>query len=299
MGTPLYSPDHSRKPLSDVFAQDAVALTPKVKLTLGLKLEDDPYTGLAPLPSVRLSWKPSERLLLWGAVSRAVRAPTDFDVNLHDVIIPGILVLQGNKAFQTEKLTAFELGARAQLGQTASISVSTFFNDYDDLRSTEWLNMDVGHLPLLWAWGNMMHGKVYGVEAWAEFHPTAWWTLNAGVNLQHEDLSFTAAAPAALNNLGEAGDDPNVQASLRSSVRLGPHLAWSADLRYVGALPHPEAPAYAEADTRIAWDVTDRAQISIAGANLLNPHHLEYLEDGATVGTMVQRSFSVGTRIRF
>jgi hypothetical protein len=82
-------------------------------------------------------------------------------------------------------------------------------------------------------------------------------------------------------------------------MTLGRHLSWDADVRYVGSLPDPRIPAYTEADTRLAWDVSKRLQVWVAGANLLNPHHLEYEEAGDVVGDEVERSVTVGTRVRF
>ena len=46
------------------------------------KLELEPYTGLEPMPQIRLAWKPADNILLWSAVSRAVRAPTPVDRDL-------------------------------------------------------------------------------------------------------------------------------------------------------------------------------------------------------------------------
>jgi iron complex outermembrane receptor protein len=295
-GNVVYLPARSVEALADVFAQDTISITRSLNLTLGLKFEKDPYSGVSPLPTARVSWKATDNLLLWAAASRAVRAPTLFDEDLNDTTIPSILILKGNKDFQTEKLTAYEIGARAQMSDKLSLSVSAYDDVYDDLRSVEWLRMT--SLPLLWTWGNMMYGDIYGVEAWGDYQATDWWRLSAGFNIQHEALRFKPGA-SDLNNLGEAGDDSSGQASLRSSMNLGHHLTWNADLRYVGALPNPRVPAYAELDTNLAWAATDRLQFSISGANLLHAHHLEYEEAGATVGDEVERSVSVTSKLRF
>ena len=50
-----------------------------MRLTVGLKVEADPYVKPEPLPDLRLAWSPSGALTLWGAVSMAVRSPTPFD----------------------------------------------------------------------------------------------------------------------------------------------------------------------------------------------------------------------------
>jgi iron complex outermembrane receptor protein len=194
-GAPVqFLPDRRRVGLADIFAQDSIGLAPSLKLTAGLKLEADPYAALEFLPSLRLSWKPDDNTLLWAAVSRAIRAPTRFDVDLSDTIIPSVLILTGAQDFQPETLIAYEAGAKLQIGDSASLSVSGFYNAYDDLRSTEWLNMTT--LPLLWTYGNMMKGHVYGIELWGDYRPRDWWRLTAGFNLQQENLGFKPASAA-------------------------------------------------------------------------------------------------------
>jgi iron complex outermembrane receptor protein len=292
----VYLPDSSVETLADVFGQDSISLTRSLDLTLGLKLEKDPYAGVSPLPTARLSWKVADGALLWAAASRAVRAPTLFDEDLNDSIIPQILILTGNKNFQPEKLTAYELGARVQLSDTTSLSVSTYYNVYDDLRSTEFVRLT--SLPLLLAWGNKLEGDTYGVEVWGSYQPLDWWRLSAGFNILREQLRFKPGASTA-NNLSEVGDDPGGQASVRSTMSLGHHVTWNTDVRYVSGLPNPRIPSYSELDTSLAWAINERLQISVTGANLLHERHLEYEEAGATVGEEVQRSVSFGTRLKF
>ena len=75
----LFLPDQRTLNLANAFIQDTIAIDPKVKLTLGTKLEDDPYSGTTPLPNARLSWNVSDTSFLWSAISRAIRSPTPFD----------------------------------------------------------------------------------------------------------------------------------------------------------------------------------------------------------------------------
>ncbi|HET8997938.1 MAG TPA: TonB-dependent receptor, partial [Acetobacteraceae bacterium] len=67
-----YEPPRATLNLANVFAQDTIALAPSLKLTLGLKLEDEPYAGVQPMPSIRLGWSPADHVFFWAAVSRAV-----------------------------------------------------------------------------------------------------------------------------------------------------------------------------------------------------------------------------------
>jgi iron complex outermembrane receptor protein len=272
--------------LSNVFVQDTVTLTSQLKLVAGLKMEDDPYSGAVVLPNLRLSWKPDADLLIWAAASGAIRSPTPFDVDVQEKVGSSV-ILAGDPNFQPEVVTAYEAGARIQPTANLSFSVSTYYNVYNDLRTIE-----LGKTTLL-TWGNLMKGDTYGLEAWGDYNLTAWWRLEASVNLLQEDLAFKVGA-SRLVPLWQAGDDPPAQAQLKSSMDIGEHVTWDADLRYVGKLPDPVVPAYAELDTRIGWAVTPRIEISIAGFNLLHAYHLEYAGADA-----VPRSVSAELRLRF
>lgn len=295
-GNVVYLPASGTETLADVFAQDSVAITPSLDLTLGLKVEKDPYSKATLLPNVRLGWKIGDRALLWAGISRAVRAPTLFDVNLHDTLVPSILILTGNKDFRTEKLTAFQAGTRIQLSDAASLSISGYYNLYDDLRSVEWGRQDA--LPLLLNWGNKMEGDVYGVEVWGDVQPTPWWRLSAGFAAMHQNLRFEPDA-SDVNRLNAAGNDPDFQASLRSATALGRRWHWNLVLRHVDSLPDPHVPAYTELDTSLVFDVSRSLQLSVSGTNLLHKRHLEYEQAGATVGNMVERGVAAGVRLRF
>jgi len=53
----FFDPQSRTLYLDNLFVQDSIALLRSLKLILGTKVEDDPYSGVQLLPSVRLSWK--------------------------------------------------------------------------------------------------------------------------------------------------------------------------------------------------------------------------------------------------
>jgi iron complex outermembrane receptor protein len=247
-----------------------------VNLVVGLKLENDAYVGLTPLPNVRLSWKPSDRGLLWAAVSRATRAPSRLDRDFYESFGP-ITVLKGGD-FRQEDLIAYEVGYRAQPTARLSASVSLFYNDYRNLRTVEY--SPGPSLPGLFQ--NEMDGHTYGVEAWGSYQALDWWRLSAGANGLHKDLRFKPGS-SQLGGLALAGNDPPWQAQVRSSMDLPRGLFLDLNLRGVGALPAPASPAYAEVDARLAWAATPSLELSVSGANLLHDRHVEFGSAGAPV----------------
>jgi iron complex outermembrane receptor protein len=278
--------------LANIFGQDTISLTDRVKLTLGLKIEDEPYTGIEPMPSARASWKVTDGILLWGAVSRAVRSATPVDRDLHEFLGP-IDYLDGSILFQPEKLTSYELGTRVQASPRVSFSVSSFYNIYDDARTIGITPGSPEGLPL--HFNNQAAALVYGLEAWGSYSVTDWWRLSLGFNFQHEHIRF--GANGGLGGLDFVANDPNHQASLRSSIDFGDGVTWDATLRYVGALHHPAVPDYAELNMRLGWRITPTVEVSVAGSNLLHERHTEFFEDGES--DQVPRSVFIDTRWRF
>jgi iron complex outermembrane recepter protein len=140
-----------------------------------------------------------------------------------------------------------------------------------------------------------MQGYTYGLEAWGEYRVAPWWRLSASLDESDEHLTFKPGS-AQLLGVAEAGDDPEHQASLRSSLDLGPQVTWDADLRYVSARPNPPIPTYVELNTRIGWNINQHVELSLSGFNLLHAHHLEF---PASEASAVPQTFLADLWFRF
>jgi iron complex outermembrane receptor protein len=187
------------------------------------------------------------------------------------------LFLIGGPQFESEKLTAYELGAKIQPSADASLNLSAFYNDYDDLRSIE--PAPGGFLPL--RWGNMLQGRTYGAELWGDYQLAGWWRVSGSVSYLEERFRFRPGASQILG-VSQVANDPKYQASLRSSMTFGSRFSVDNWLRYVSALPNPRLPSYAELNSSIGWELNDHIQLSVTGRNLLHNRHREYT-DGAGI----------------
>ena len=284
-----FVPDHRTLELTNVFLQDSITLTEELKLTAGIKFEDNSYSDWSALPDVRLSWAPNDKTLLWLAGSRAIRSPTPFDTDVQEFVGSQLFVL-GDPDFETEKVTAFELGYRGNPDEALSLSASVFYNEYDDLRTIE--VTPVQFLPL--RWGNLMEGSAYGWEAWANIQLTSWWRLSPGVRTLHKRLKFSEGA-SNIVGVGQAGNDPSSGYVLKSSMDLR-RFSLDVILRKVGALPEPALEDYTEMTARFAWKVSDRLELAVKGFNLLNETHLEY---PAPEGREIRRSVMAELRFSY
>ena len=292
-GTPALSfmPASRTLTLSDIFAQDAVTIDPSLTAIFGFKIEDDPFSGVTPLPSGRLSWKIDEQALLWAAVSRAVRSPTPFDQDVVEKAASTVL-LTGDRLFEDETLTAYEIGTRIEPIERLSFSISAYYNSYDDLRSIELT--PVTFFPIMW--GNKLQGYTYGFESWGNYQLYPWWQLSASFTELREHFDFAPGASAASLGFAQIGDDPHQTASLRSAMDITSDVNFDWDLRYVSKLPNPVVPAYVEMNASVGWKVSETVRLSLSGFNLLHAKHQEF---PASEADAVPRSFSVGLQWRF
>jgi iron complex outermembrane receptor protein len=249
-----FLPADRRLRWSNVFAQDEIALEDNLRLTLGGKVEDNYYTGTEFLPSARLAWKLKPQNLIWGAASRAVRAPSRID---RDFFVPAQapFFLAGGPDFVSEVVKVYEIGYRAQPSPAASYSVSLFHNIYDRLRSVE--PAPGGGVVL----GNKMEGTANGLEAWGTYQAARNWRLGAGAFFLKQHLSFKP--DSGDTNVSAAGNDPKRQFMLRSSLDLPESTELDIRVRYVGELPNPKVPAYTALDMRVAWRLQRELELSV------------------------------------
>jgi iron complex outermembrane receptor protein len=273
-GSPVlaFVPADSRLRLINTFVQDTLPLGEHVKLTLGAKLEHNSYSGLEVQPSVRLAWKIDERRLLWSALSHAVRTPSRLDRDFHvfiNLAPPYSGTLQGGPGFVAERLTAYELGYRAQPTPRTTFSVSAYYNDYDRLRSVE--PAGAGAFVL----GNKVALRAAGIEMWGSMQVSDNWRLSAGYNRLHERWRFTAGSGDP-GSASAGGNDPRYQASLRSSLSLPRDATLDVGVRAVGALPNPAVPSYVALDARLGWVLKPGIELSLAGFNLSDSRHVEF-----------------------
>lgn len=256
--------------LGNIFLQDSIALTARLQFTAGAKLEHNNYTGMEFQPNARLAWKLDDKQLLWAAVSKAVRTPSRLD---RDLFAPGTapFLLAGGRSFDSEKLTAYEIGYRVQPNSRSTLSISTFYNEYDHLRSLE--SPPTALFPLVIS--NKMEGNTSGVEIWGTYGISDWWRLSAGYNYLHKNLRLQSDSRDFIG-IQAAGNDPSHQVSLRSQMDLARNLELDIGLRSIDNLPNPSVPSYVALDARLGWIASKNLELSITGFNLLDKRHPEF-----------------------
>jgi iron complex outermembrane receptor protein len=268
----------------NIFLQDEIRLSDKLEFTAGLKLESNDYTGWEKLPSARLAWKPDGRQLVWGAVSRAVRAPARLDRDFNLVAVgalvpfvplpPNGVIIGGGPYFESEVANVYEIGYRAQPSQALSYSITAFRHDYKKLRS--------GMAPTLAAPAlieNKISGFENGVEAWGTWQAARAWRLSGGFSTLRQHLGVDAGSADPVGPIA-LGNDPDHQWSLRSQFDVTERHEFDVMLRRVGSLPVQApglpVPAYTAVDARLGWKPTRSTELSLVLQNLFDREHAEF-----------------------
>jgi iron complex outermembrane receptor protein len=254
------------------FLQDEIALIKdRLSLTIGTKIENNDYTGIEVQPSVRMAWKIDRQQMAWGAFSRAVRTPSRID---RELFIPARapFLLAGGPNFESEESLGYELGYRVHPHDRVSVSVSGFYNDYNNLRSVERLN-PAAFFPMVIS--NGLKGEAYGAELTADYHVNTRWRLRGGFTEMRIKIRPEPTSTDRSNGSSES-HDPNRHLLLRSSFEPIQRLQVDSTFRYVSEIANQRLPGYSELDLRLAWQASRSLEFSITGQNLLHNRHAEF-----------------------
>ena len=309
-GTPTLEIASERAHIVNVFASDEILLHPKVRATLGARLDHDSAAGLGMVPSAGIIWSMSENQRVWASLSRARRMPSLVERTLRYYIDavqtpagPVIIGFTGNPDFRPETLTQASAGYRVHAGAAASLDIVGFYGRYDDLATIEprepelRLSPAPAHLFAAARYENLKDAVTRGVEASGEWAPFPELRLSGSVSV----LDLSPRVDAASRDADAArfdGDAPAVQWQAHASLWPAPVLRVDASLWRVGALRRMGVPAYMRADLRVERRITDRVSAAISGQNLLDSSHLE-LTSVTSAPSYVPRSWAAQLRWRF
>jgi iron complex outermembrane receptor protein len=296
-------PPLSTDRLYNVFFQDEIALTGSLWLTIGSKVEHNAYTGFEYEPSVRLAWTPTKRHTLWAAGSRAIRQPSRSETGLAAELAETSLNpytvlavrLYGSPHFRSEELRDFEIGYRAEWTRRLSFDADAFLSFYDHLSTLEPQSpvIDASSLPVRIeipvVYGNLGRATNYGGEASLRWIASSRWRIEPGYAWLHINPRLDPRSADTLSR-SLALDTPQHSFQVRSLMNVTRGLEWGQTLYWTGRLADGSVPGHARLDSRLAWRLGERTEISLVGQNLLRPRFLEFSDTFQLVAAQAQRS---------
>jgi iron complex outermembrane receptor protein len=285
------TPEYDSYRLLSFFIQDEIeAGKDFLWVTAGTKLEENDFSGFESQPSARALIRADDSTSIWCSVSKAVRTPAraegDAAVTMKNPA-PGIpyMKILGNRSLMSEKLYAYEIGARHSINGSHFIDLALFYNDYYDIRAfdmTGILEMTVK---------NRMKGNTQGLEIFYEYDIMPGWMIAAGYSYIIIDMKVKGADIFGVEHMKE-NSDPRHKAELRSSFDITSSLRLDLWLRYVDEIKSYDIPGYVTADASLGWKITPDLEFSVSGRDLFDESHPEYQSEiTQTLPTELERSF--------
>ena len=139
-----------------------------------------------------------------------------------------------------------------------------------------------------------MRARVHGGEISGEWRPVTAWRLNGSYSCLRMNLVKAADSLDTTTEGSTEGSSPRHLANLRSSLDLPRDLGLDVTFRYAGSLPAQQVDAYTEMDLLVSRRLPGGFEISVAGQNLLAPHHAEF---GGAGGAPIEVERSVFGRL--
>jgi iron complex outermembrane receptor protein len=300
----VFSPFHRTDYLLSAFLEDDIDLvSDKLMLTAGSKILHTNYThGIDFEPSIRLMWTPTDKQTFWTSFTHALRTPSDAeeDFYLSSVIgagpggTPVFARFNPNPRFAPEQLNAWEAGYRRLMRKNFYLDVAGFFNHYHDLFSQEVPSLaETLETTLPFAapaapptyyllsaqFQNGLYGATYGGEIAPEWRPADFWRLRGSYSFLRMSLKPAPSNEIMVAEGLDQGSSPQHEVSLDSGFDISKKLNLDLIYRYVSALPYQGVHGYSTADVRVGYRLARHLEFSLAGQNLLQPNHVEYVGD--------------------
>ncbi|WP_418135182.1 TonB-dependent receptor plug domain-containing protein [Psychromonas sp. GE-S-Ul-11] len=287
----------------------------KLSLTFGAKAEGNNYSSTELQPNIRLSWLATKEMTLWAAISRAIRIPSqvenDSTINIQVLApsafdptgTPGLLQLVGNNQFESEELTAYEIGYRWLASPYVSFDITAFYNQYDNL-----LSYDIGDAEIKTVNGNTFYvipinldnnikGYSYGTEWLATWQVTPNSRLRFTYSYLDINLEDTQSN-AYTNNVISLSVDRSLehQASiwastdLYDSVELDLRFYYTSERSWDSNNGDQYISDSVDSDLRIAWQATPSLNLSIIAQHLLHDDNQQFITESSTTDSLIERS---------
>lgn len=289
-----YTPNDLSSYVYSGFIQDKIGIIPdELYLTVGSKFLNNNFTGFEYQPNAKLAYYPSRNQTIWASASKAVRTPTRGEDGL--TLLGG--AQRGSQQYESEDVMAYELGYRIKPTYKTSVDISTFVNQYSNLRTFE------DHSGGGTIADNKGYGESYGFEVAAKWQVTNDWKLEFDYDFLkttlHIDGDSTDDTNSSNMQLSE-GQSPQQQFKIKSFYNITPKIEFDNILYYVDELSSSGAhanigqaghiPAYVTIDTRLGYLPTRSLDLSVGIKNLLDQRHSEFKEGLANTRTEVGRT---------
>ncbi len=268
------NPLNRKDTIANFFAQREVPIGVHGRLTFGAKVEHNTFTGFEVEPNVRYLRNVNDTQTLWASVSRAVRSPSQSELNEHSIkavdppagpdALPTATVNFGNGQLTSEVLIANEIGYRWKASKSLSFDGAAFYNRYSNLiyqvagtpyTGTEF-GVPVNVIPINLKSGES--GNTYGFEIVVR-------------NKLASDTQIALSYGYVGQSLFSHGTDiaaPKHQIGARFSKSLRDNFDFDGMLYHYSAVSILGGAEYTKLDLRLGWKPSKSMELSLSGHDL-------------------------------
>ena len=292
------------------FIQDKYAVIPnELYLTVGSKIEHNTYTGVEIQPNARFTWLPDEDQTVWGAVTRAVRTPSQSERTFTQIIAtvnnPGLgypfQAAEFDNKFDSEDVISYELGYRIQPQDNLSLDATAFLSQYDNLRTTEVaIGPLTGDILVHLSPRNKAEALSKGFELSAKWDPTSDWNLTGSYSYIDLDVNLDASSTDSTGLTANLEKEvPNQMVNLLSTYKLFDGLMMDNNFYYVDDLKAYSIKNYLRFDTQLRYEAAEGIDVALIGQNLLDTQHQEFRASRYNRVSEIPRSVFGKVTLRF
>jgi iron complex outermembrane receptor protein len=301
-----FDPPTLKGSISNVFAQDEIALGRRLSVIIGSRFDHDFLSGWHLQPTAKALWKIGRSgQNLWASTSRAVRTPSPFDVAIQARLplppapdgTPLMLGVIGDPDKGSEVHSDLETGYSVSLGSQATVKVTGFRSEYDRLVSLHpltprfELTPEPAHVLVLMQISNRGSAISKGLEIDGLWNPFRKVSLGASYTY----LRNVGTIDSTLGDIPLPVEDvsPTHAWLVHAASPIAPRTEVSASLFRVGRNIPLAIPAYARADVRLEVKLRDWLSVVGTGQNLLQATHFEGAATSLASRTLIPRSATV------
>jgi len=263
---------------NNVFFSDEYAILPdRLWLTGGMKLEHNTKSDLDWQPNIRLLYKASPTQSIWAALSRALKIPDyqtaakySWEYSVYDQNSGEsrqIASYWTGEPLKNEKLTAYEIGHRAQLTATLSSDIALFYNKSTNVSSVDAVELASDEFSYFLKYDN--ESSAYGSEIALTYNPEGAWSATASYSYLYDEFKY--ANPIDNHNTHIHRLQLHTQYRPVDHLSLNGHLYWNSEAE----INTYKLPSYLRMDLVLTYRLTQSVELSLAGQNLLESEHNE------------------------
>jgi iron complex outermembrane receptor protein len=303
-----FQPPSVNDEIYHLFAYDQWSMTETLALTAGIKFEDLPSQSFEVLPKLGVQLV-TDQGTFWAQIEQAVRTPSRLEKHMKINYSPvyadqfysgqpeGFFQLQGNPDYQTEILTAYEMGFRQFSSDRFHWEMSWFVNDYDQLILLETEHNlgpafidDRGQYIVPFTVTQNAYGITRGFEWSANWQVNENNRVTAHVSYLDMDLKGSEAAKVANRR------SPRFQLQLRTQHKLPDNWSLSTLIHHSDAVEstNDAIESYTKVDIRVGRQIQHQYEWFFGVKNLLEKNHLEHFSPGRNVNAYIERQFFIG-----